>query len=113
HILRIVKIEPPVTQTFEEAKPKLEADLTHQEAVDRIYKVANKVDDALAGGAALTDAAAKFGMKATTVAAADVGGRDPDDKAVALPVSSSDVLKLAFATNEGQTSRVTETPDGA
>ena len=113
HILRIVKIEPPVTQTFEEAKPKLEADLTHQEAVDRIYKVANKVDDALAGGAAIGDAAAKFGLKTMTVPAANVGGQDPDGKTVALPVASGEAVKLAFATNEGQTSRVTETPDGA
>jgi peptidyl-prolyl cis-trans isomerase D len=113
HILRVVKIEPPVAQSFEQAKPELEADLAHQEAVDRIYKVANKVDDALAGGATLTDAAAKFGMNTTTVAAVDVGGHDPEDKPVALPVSSGDVLKLAFATNEGQTSRVTETSDGA
>jgi peptidyl-prolyl cis-trans isomerase D len=113
HILRVVKIEPPVAQTFDEAKPKLETDLTHQEAVDRIYKVANKVDDALAGGATLADAAEKFGLKTTTVEAADLGGHDPQDEPVALPVSASDVLKLAFATNEGQTSRVTETPDGA
>ncbi|MGC1886991.1 MAG: SurA N-terminal domain-containing protein [Stellaceae bacterium] len=113
HILRVVKIEPPVTQTFDEAKPKLEADLAHQEAVDRIYKVANNVDDALAGGATLGAAAAKFGLKTTTVEAVDDGDHDPQDKSVTLPVSASDVLKLAFATNEGQTSRVTETPDGA
>ena len=113
HILRVVKIEPPVTQTFDEAKPKLEADLAHQEAVDRIYKVANKADDALAGGATLSDAAAKFGLKATTVEAVDTGDHDPQDKPVTLPVSASDVLKLAFATDQGQTSRVTETPDGA
>ncbi|MGA7259939.1 MAG: SurA N-terminal domain-containing protein [Stellaceae bacterium] len=113
HILRVVKIEPPVTQTFDEAKPKLEADLAHQEAVDRIYKVANNVDDALAGGATLGDAAAKFELKTTTVEAVDDGGHDPQDKSVTLPVSASDVLKLAFATNEGQMSRVTETPDGA
>jgi len=113
HILRVVKIEPPVTQTFDEAKPKLEADLVRQEAVDRIYKVANKIDDALAGGAALADAAEKFGLKTTTVEAVDLGGHDPKDQPVALPISASDVLKLAFATNEGQTSRATETPDGA
>src|SRR5215469_10287896 len=113
HILRVVKIEPPVTQSFEQAKPKLEADLSRQEAVDRIYKVANKVDDALAGGASLGDAADKFGLKTTTVGAVDVAGHDPQDKPAALPVSAGDVLKLAFATSEGQTSRVTETPDGA
>ena len=113
HILRVVKIEPPVTQTFDEAKPKLEAELARQEAVDRIYKVANKVDDALAGGATLGDAAEKFGLKTTGVEAVDVGGHDPQDKPVTLPVSAGDILKLAFATQEGQTSRVTETPDGA
>ena len=113
HILRVVKIEPPVTQSFEQAKPKLEADLIHQEAVDRIYKIANKVDDALAGGASINDVAAKFGLKTTTVPAVDVSGQDPQGKPVELPAASSEVVKLAFATSEGQTSRVTETPDGA
>ena len=113
HILRIVKIEPAVTQTFEQAKPKLEAQLTHDEAVDRIYKIANRVDDALAGGMTLEDAAAKFGLKKTEIAAADVGGHDPEGKPVALPVPATEVLKLVFATNEGQTSRVTEGRDGA
>jgi peptidyl-prolyl cis-trans isomerase D len=112
HILRVTKIEPPVAQSFEQAKPQLEADLARQEAVDRIYKVANNVDDELAGGASIDDAAAKFGLKTTTVAAVDVGGHDPEGKPVALPIAPQDALKLAFATNEGQTSRVTETPDG-
>jgi peptidyl-prolyl cis-trans isomerase D len=70
HILRVVKIEPGVTQSFEQAKPKLEAQLTHDEA-------------------------------------------DPAGKPVALPLPANEVLKLVFATSEGQTSRVTESPDGA
>jgi peptidyl-prolyl cis-trans isomerase D len=113
HILRVVRIEPAVTQTFEQAKPKLEAELTHDEAVDRIYKVANRVDDALAGGMSIEDAAAKFELKKTEIAAADVSGHDPEGKPVSLPLPTNEVLKLAFATDEGQTSRVTETPDGA
>jgi peptidyl-prolyl cis-trans isomerase D len=113
HILRVVKIEPAVTQSFEQAKPKLEAELTHDEAVDRIYKVANRADDALAGGMSLADAATKFELKKTEIAAADVGGHDPEGKPVALPVPANEVLKLAFATDEGQTSRVTESPEGA
>jgi peptidyl-prolyl cis-trans isomerase D len=113
HILRVVKIEPAVNQTFEQAKPKLEAQLTHDEAVDRIYKVANRVDDVLAGGMTIEDAAAKFELKKTEIAAADVGGHDPEGKPVVLPVPANEVLKLAFATDEGQTSRVTESPEGA
>ncbi len=113
HILRVVKIEPPVSQSFDQVKPKLEAELAHQEAVDRIYKVANKVDDALAGGASIGDAAAKFGLATTAVAAVAVAGQDPEGKPLALPVPARDAVKLAFATGEGQTSRVTETPGGA
>jgi peptidyl-prolyl cis-trans isomerase D len=113
HILRIVKIEPPVTRTFEEAKSKLEAQLTHNEAVDRIYKIANGVDDALAGGMTLEDAVAKFGLKKTEILAADVSGHDPEGKPVELPVPATEVLKLVFATNERQMSRVTEGRDGA
>jgi peptidyl-prolyl cis-trans isomerase D len=113
HILRVVKIEPAETQTFEQVKPKLEAQLSHDEAVDRIYKVANRVDDALAGGTSIDDAAAKFELKKTEIVAADVGGHDPEGKPVTLPVPANEVLKLVFATNEGQTSRVTESPEGA
>ena len=112
HILRVTKIEPPVAQSFEQAKPQLEADLARQEAVDRIYKIANQLDDALAGGATINEAGEKFGLKMTTVAATDVAGHDPEDKPVPLPIASQEVLKVAFATNEGQTSRVTETSDG-
>jgi peptidyl-prolyl cis-trans isomerase D len=112
HILRVVRIEPAATQTFDQVKPKLEAQLTHDEAVDRIYKVANRVDDALAGGATLEDVAAKFGLKLTEIAAVDVGGRDAEGYPAALPLAPSEVTKLAFATGEGQTTRMTETQDG-
>ena len=113
HILRVVKIEPPATQTFEEAKAKLEAEVARREAVDRVYKIANQIDDALAGGAALDDAAAKFGLKKTVIDAVDEGGQDREGKTVTLPVASAEVLKLAFATEQGRTSRVTETADDA
>jgi len=112
HILRVVKIEPPVNQTFEQVKPKLENELARGEAEDRIYKIANRVDDALASGAGIGDVAAKFGLTMTEVAAADLGGHDLEGKAVGLPLPADAVLKLAFATGSGQTSRVTESPDG-
>ena len=65
HILRVAKIVPPTTQSFNEVKAKLQADLANNEAVDRLYTVANHVDDAIAGGATLDEAAAQFGLKKT------------------------------------------------
>jgi len=113
HILRIVKVEPPKTQSFGEAKAKLQAAVAHDEAVDRLYTIANNVDDALAGGADIDAAAAKFGLKKSVVAAVDEHGRDRGGKPVELPVAPSEVLKLAFATEQDRVSRVTQTSDGA
>jgi peptidyl-prolyl cis-trans isomerase D len=111
HILRIARIVPPSTETFAEAKAKLAAKVAHDEAVDRIYKVADQLDDALAGGASLEDAGTKFGLTKTVVAAIDENGHGPDGKEPALPIAPAEAAKLAFATDEGQTSRVTETGD--
>jgi peptidyl-prolyl cis-trans isomerase D len=113
HILRVVKIVPPTTQSFDEVKAKLEADLAHSDAVDRLYTIANHVDDALAGGATLDQAATQFGLKKTVVGSVDEKGLGRDDKRVALPVAPTEVLKLAFTTEDGRTSRVTQASDGA
>ena len=113
HILRVVKIEPAATQSFEEAKPKIAAELKQQEAADHLDKIGNQADDALAGGASLADVAQKYDLKTITVAAADEGGHDPQGKAVALPGAATDILKTVFATNQGDTSRIIDTDDGS
>jgi peptidyl-prolyl cis-trans isomerase D len=113
HILRVVKIEPGKTQTFEEAKPTLAAELQAREAADRIADIANQADDALAGGAKLADLQAKFGFRLTPVAAIDQGGLDPSGNRILLPVPGEEVLKTVFATAEGETTRVTDMQDGA
>jgi peptidyl-prolyl cis-trans isomerase D len=112
HILRVVKIEPAATQTFEQVKPQIEQELAQQAAIDRLEKLGNKVDDALAGGAPIADTAAKFGLKTATVAAVDVGGADPGGKPVALPAAKDEMLKTVFSTEQGDTSRVSQAQDG-
>jgi peptidyl-prolyl cis-trans isomerase D len=113
HILRVTKITPGAAQSFEEAKPKLEAALKLQEATDELDKIGNQADDALASGTPLTEVAAKFGIKTTTVEAIDESGNGPDGKPVSLPVTAAEVLKTVFATNQGETSRITDMQDGA
>ena len=113
HILRVTKIVPPSAESFEKAKPKLEERLALREAADRIYKLGNHVDDAIAGGMKLEAAAQKFGLKLTKVAAAAVAGTDPSGKPVALPLPSKPVIELAFATRRSETSPVHDTGDGA
>jgi peptidyl-prolyl cis-trans isomerase D len=113
HVLRVVRIAAPTTQSFNEAKAKLQADLAHSQAADRLYEIGNHVDDAIAGGAALDEAAAKFGLNKTVITALDDKGLGRDGKAVQMPVASGEVLKLSSATDKGRTSRVTQTADGS
>ena len=113
HILRVVKIEPPQTQSFDQAKEQLTKQLIAEEAVDKLDKVANQADDALAGGASLSDVAQKYGLKLTKVENTDISGRDLDGKLIVLPVGMAEVLKAAFDTNANDTSRVIPIEDGA
>jgi peptidyl-prolyl cis-trans isomerase D len=113
HILRVVKIAPPQTQTFDQAKDQLTKQLITEKATDNLDKIANDADDALAGGASLTDVAQKYGLKLTTIDKTDISGRDPDGKPIVLPVDATEVLKSAFDTNENDTSRVTPIEDSA
>jgi peptidyl-prolyl cis-trans isomerase D len=113
HILRVVKVEPGKAQSFEEAKPKLAAELQLRQAADRIADIANEADDALAGGAKIEDLQQKFGFKLTPVAAVDENGLDPAGAKIVLPVAPEEVLKTVFATAQGEATRVTDTQDGA
>jgi peptidyl-prolyl cis-trans isomerase D len=113
HILRIVKIEPPKTMNFDEAKDQLTKQLIAEKGADQLDKIANEADDALAGGAALADVAKKYGLKLTTVENVDISGRDPAGKLVTLPVGVQEVLKTVFETSANGTSRITSIEDTA
>jgi peptidyl-prolyl cis-trans isomerase D len=113
HILRVVKIVPALTESFEQAKPQLVAAMAKEEAAGKLDDIGHRADDALGGGATLDQIVAKFGLKKTVVAAADAGGRAPDGKPAALPISAPEVLKIAFATDQSQISRVVATDDGS
>lgn len=113
HILRVTKIEAPTEQSFDQVKDQIQSELAHDEAVDRLEKLAGRIDDALAGGASMADTATKFGLTATTIPASDEAGNAPDGKPITLPIAANDALKTAFDTRAKETSRVEQTQDGA
>jgi peptidyl-prolyl cis-trans isomerase D len=113
HILRVTKIEPAATQSFEEVKRQIESELKTQDAVDRLDKIGNQADDLLAGGTPLPEVAGKFGLKTLTVAAVDEAGKDSKDKPLSLPLAPGEILKTVFATQKGDTSRIIDAQDGS
>ena len=111
HILRVVAVKPAETQSFDQVKNQLRQDVARDMAGDVIAKTANKIDDALAGGASLAEAAGQFGMKMTAYKGIDPQGHDAQDKPATLPKPTDTVLHTAFATDSGQSSALAELGD--
>ena len=68
HVLKITGIEAPTSRPLAQVHDELRADLASEKAADLAFERANKVEDALAGGATLEEVAswAAFHSKART-----------------------------------------------
>ena len=62
HVLRVTGVEPGRSRPLEAVRDELRAALAQERAADLAFERANKVEDALAGGATLEEAAKRFGL---------------------------------------------------
>src|SRR5579883_2169632 len=111
HILRLTEIKPEETQPFDAVKDKLAADIAREQAGDEIAKTANKIDDALAGGAGFSEVVQRFGLKTKKIENVDASGRDAEGKPADIERAKDDILRTAFATEAGQVSQLNEIGD--
>ncbi|HEV2551484.1 MAG TPA: peptidyl-prolyl cis-trans isomerase [Stellaceae bacterium] len=108
HIVRIVEVKPEETQPFEAVKEKLVKEVARDMAGDQLAKLANQVDDAVAGGTPFAEIIQRFGLKVSKLENIDAGGRNADGKPVELPQGGDAILRTAFTTASGQTSQLNE-----
>ena len=99
-LLRVNKIEPAHTSTYEEVAADLKTGLASDRAKQEVATKRDKVEDELAGGARLSEVAQKIGIPVVTVDAVDRSGRGPDGNPASLP-AGVDVLSNAFSTEVG------------
>ena len=78
HILRVGKIDAAKEPTFEEQRARLKTEVARRLASDGAYDAAVKVEDAVADGGSLDDAAAKVGLKPIKVEGIDARGMGPE-----------------------------------
>lgn len=112
HLVKVAKIEPVRTESFDEAKARLLADMAREAAPDTVTKLLNKFEDERAGTGSLEQAAERAGLKAVKVAAMDRDGRGADGKAVEGLPQGGAVEKAVFETSPGADSPMIETQDG-
>lgn len=107
-VIRVSAIEPGRTMTQAEATPILRHAIQRERAADQVYALERRVEDALAGGMALDEAARQFGMALFHAPAVDPDGRDPEGLAVDLGPTGQAALAAAFAASSGDEPRMIE-----
>lgn len=111
HVVKVGQVQPGRTRSFDETKKQLEQDLRREKSMDGLAELANKVEDALGGGATVEEAAKRFNLKTVKIAAVDAQGRGTDGKPIADLPKSDQFLDVAFHTDQNTESPLTEVPE--
>ena len=112
HLFRVSGIEPETVTPLAEVRDELREELQLTEARDRLPAFANQLDDELAAGIPLPEAAAALGLETETVDAVDRQGRDPADETPGVLPAWPEFLTIAFETPAGEVSLLEETDAG-
>jgi len=75
-IVKVVKAEPNRPRALDEVRNEIARALAQGESAGDLVNVANQLDDTLAGGASLEDAARKLGLQIETIPAVSRDGLD-------------------------------------
>ena len=112
HVVHIKKIEPAKIPSFSDLQAEIKRDISQEMAVDNIIKLTGKLDDALAGGASLGEAAQKVAAKILRISMIDPSGFNEKGKPITGFPKSALFLEKIFSTPPGETSNIEETKKG-
>lgn len=113
HIFQVLNIEPRHTKPLAEVKDALIAELRAERLGDELYNLSTNLQDELASGVSVEDAAKRVGATVKQFGPVDSNAKDADGKAVTFPEGYDDLLATAFSLNEGETSTILETKSGS
>lgn len=111
HILKVSEIEPASEPDFGQHRDELRRDIAMGRAVESMVSIANQLDDELAAGATLEEAAQRLNLQVERFDAIDSQGRGTDGNAVA-EAPGDRFLEVAFELESGSESLLTETSEG-
>lgn len=112
HVFQVAEVRPATTPALEEVRDDLRRRLAEDRAIDALYDVTAKVEDALGGGATLEEAAEQAGLPLLTIAATDRRGLDPQGQPVTALPAEEQVLQTAFNLESGRESLLQDIGQG-
>jgi peptidyl-prolyl cis-trans isomerase D len=110
HIIHIISSEPGGVKPLDAVKDQVKHQIAINKATESLDSLVQQLEDTLAGGASLDEAAAKLKLKAKKVDAVDNNGKDPKGADVGL---SHAAVTLVFNTESGNLSPVAPTASGS
>ena len=112
HLFRVSEIEPEETVPLAEAREQLARELALEEANERLPDFAAQLDDELAAGTELREAARVLRLEAVSVPAVDATGKGPEGEPVEALPPWPEFMQIALETPAGETSLLEETAAG-
>lgn len=106
HLIEVVDVLPETTPPAATVRARLRDEIAAEMAVDALFDLANRLEDTLAGGASLDDAARSVGVEPRRAGPFDAGGRGTSGEPAAD--LEPGMVEAAFETEEGQESPLTE-----
>lgn len=100
-LVKIGKIEPGTTPTFESVAGQVKKELATERARAKVSEIQNKMEDERSGGANVVEASQKLGLTPVTIEAVDRSGRKPDGQPVTNVPRGLDVVSQAFNSDVG------------
>lgn len=108
----VVRAETPESRVpFDEVRPQIREALALAQAADDLPNLENVVQDQIAGGASLEEAAQSGGFQVRRIEKIDASGLDPAGRPVE-PALPETILQSAFTGMEGVVSAMEPLPDG-
>ena len=108
HVLNIVGIIPANVIPLEDARKGLTDDLRREGATDLVYERINDIEDALASGQTIEEAARSTGARLVTINGMDRNGLDRDGNAIEGIATDTDFREIVWTAPIGEAGMVEE-----
>lgn len=112
HLAQVTEVQEGSVSPFEEVVDDLRENLQLTLATDTAIELANALDDTMAGGANLEEAASSLGLRVETFERVDRNGNDENGERIEALPDDRTFINTAFSTEIGGESLLTETAQG-
>ena len=100
-LVKIGKIEPGVTPTFESVAAQVKKEIATERARAKVSEIQNKMEDERSSGANVVEASQKLGLTPVTIEAVDRSGITPDGQPAKSIPPGLNVVSQAFSSDVG------------